>query len=434
MSDEQPTLERRIGLAGLVVYGVGDMLGSGVYALVGKVAGTMGTAVFLAFLGSFAAALLTALSYASIGSRHPRAAGVAYVADRAFGKPFLSYVLGLAMVASGLTSMATQSRAFSGYFLGLLGLEASPATTVTVILGFLAALTIVNLRGIRESVALNALCTLVEVSGLLLVIAVSVPHWGSVDLLVPPAGATLGPSLFLQGALLTFYAFIGFEDMLNVTEEVKDPKRTFPLAVLLAVSIAAAVYVAIGISAVSVVAPADLAGSGQPLVDVVRRAAPWFPPGAFSVIALFAITNTALLNFVMGSRLVYGLSRQALLPAALGAIHPTRRTPHVAILALLAIVVVLALAGDIAQLASATSVLLLGSFAVVHAALLALRRRPDEPKGAFEVPAVVPVAGIAVCAALLTQAKPAALLIAGALVGGIALLYVVTRRATRPRP
>lgn len=428
-SGQAPTLERRIGLLALAVYGIGDMLGSGIYALVGKVAGVMGTAVFLAFLGSFVAALLTALSYASLGSRYPRAAGGSYIAGRAFGRPLLSYVLGLAMVASGLTSMATQARAFSGYLLGLAGITPSVPSTGAVILGFLAVLTAVNLRGIRESVALNVVCTVVEVAGLLLVVAVCLPHWGTVSYLEPPPGATLGPSLLLQGSVLTFYAFIGFEDMLNVTEEVKDPQRTFPVAVMIAVLVAAAVYTAVALSVVSVVAPGELAASGQPLVDVVRRAAPWFPPAAFSAIALFAITNTALLNYVMGSRLVYGLSTQELLPRALGRIHPTWHTPHVAILSLLAIVAVLALVGDIAQLASATSVLLLGSFAVLNVALIVLRRRPGEPRGSFEVPAIVPAGGAAVCMALLTQARPAALLIAGALVAGIVVLYA----AVRPR-
>lgn len=422
-----------MGLGALIVYGVGDMLGSGIYALIGKAAGIMGNAVWLAFVASMIAAVLTGLSYASLGSRHPRAAGIAYIAQRAFGQPFLSYLLGLAVVASGLTSMATQSRAFAGYFLGLLGINAAnPGAAVVVILAFIGVLTFINFWGMRESTWLNFVCTAVEVSGLFFIIAVGVRFWGGeINYLETPAATAAGGGitfpLVLSGAVLTFFSFVGFEDMLNVTEEVKDPARNFPIAVLAALAITTVIYIAVGVTAVSVVPHAELAASGQPLVEVVKRAAPWLPTGAFSFIALFAITNSALLNYIMGSRLVYGMARQGLVPRQLGAVHPHRRTPHIAIFALLVIVLVLALSGNVAQLASATSVLLLGVFIVVNAALIVLKRRPDEPRGFFEVPTIVPVAGVLMCAVILWHAKPAALLIALALLVGIALLYFVMR-------
>jgi len=422
-----------MGLGALIIYGVGDMLGSGIYALIGKAAGVMGNAVWLAFLASMIAALLTGLSYASLGSRHPRAAGVAFIAQRAFGQPFLSYLLGLAVVASGLTSMAAQSRAFSGYFLGLLGIDAARSgPAIAVILGFIAVLTFINFWGMRESTWLNLLCTSVEVCGLFFVIAVGARFWGGEMnyLETPTAAAGVGAITFplvLSGAVLTFYSFVGFEDMLNVTEEVKDPRRNFPIAVLTALAITTVIYMAVSLTAVSVVPHAELAVSGQPLVEVVKRAAPWFPSGAFSFIALFAITNTALLNYIMGSRLVYGLARQGLVPRQLGAVHPRRRTPHIAIFTLLVIVLILAISGNVAQLASATSVLLLGVFIVVNAALIVLKRRSEEPRGSFEVPIAVPTLGILTCAVILWHAKPAALLTALALVGGIALLYLLIR-------
>jgi len=240
----------------------------------------------------------------------------------------------------------------------------------------------------------------------------------------------LGPALALQGAVLTFYSFIGFEDMINVTEEVKEPERNFPIAVGLALVIVTVVYLAVSISAVSVVPHRELAESKKPLVEVVLRAWPAFPPLVFGLIALFAITNTGLLNYIMGSRLVYGMARQGLLPQWLGAVHPRRRTPHRAIFTLMVIVAVLALVGDIAVLASATSALLLCVFVVINAALVVLRRRPGEPLGRFEVPVVVPIGGIVVCLLLLTQVRLHALLIAGALLAGIAGLYFVTGRKT----
>jgi basic amino acid/polyamine antiporter, APA family len=227
--------------------------------------------------------------------------------------------------------------------------------------------------------------------------------------------------------VLTFYSFVGFEDMINVSEEVKNPRRNFPIAVVVALAITTVLYLAISVTAVSVLPFAELGASRQPLVDVVVRAAPGFPRAAFSFIALFAIVNTGLLNYIMGSRVVYGMARQGFVPRVLGRVHPTRRTPHIAILTLMVIVTALALSGDVGRLASATSALLLAVFIVVNAGLIVLQRRRDEPKGAFEIPMLVPAAGIVVCAILLTFADPKALLTAGILLAGIALLYFVMR-------
>jgi amino acid transporter len=234
-------------------------------------------------------------------------------------------------------------------------------------------------------------------------------------------------TLILQGAVLTFYSFVGFEDMINVAEEVKNPRRNFPIGVLTALAITTVIYIAVSITAVSVVDYNTLRASDQPLVEVVRRAAPWFPPGAFTLIALFAITNTALVNYIMGSRLVYGMARQGFVPRVLGTVHPVRRTPHIAILVLMVIVIVLAFTGGIRQLASATSVLLLSVFTLVNASLIVLQRRPNEPKGGFEIPAFVPFLGILVCLAVLRHAEWEAIRTAGFLILGIALLYFIAR-------
>ncbi|HEX8234905.1 MAG TPA: amino acid permease [Abditibacteriaceae bacterium] len=457
VTNDGPALARTMGLGALIIYGVGDMLGAGVYSVIGRWAGTMGNALWMAFVASMVAALLTGLSYASLGSRYPRAAGASFITHRAFHKPFLSYIVGLAVVASGLTSFATQSRAFSGYFLGLIGQSlpgaesalppANPLTVIAIILAFILALTFINFWGMRESTVLNLICTFVEVSGLIIVVIVGARFWGSVNYLeVPAAAQTSGsgvggwfwPTFILQGAVLTFYSYVGFEDMINVTEEVKDPRRNFPIAVMVALGITTLVYIAISITAVSVVPYQALAKSGQPLVDVVTTAAPSFPREVFSFISLFAITNTALLNYIMGSRLIYGMARQGFLPQFLGSVHPARRTPHMAILALMLVVMVLAMSGSVGQLAAATSVLLLTVFIIINAALVVLKRRADEPKGSFEIPTFVPIGGILVCAMMLYHVKaPAATptdphpydprLIALALLLGIAALYAIVR-------
>ncbi len=431
---ENGALARTIGLFALVVYGVGDMVGAGIYGTIGVAAGKMGNTVWLAFTVSMIAALLTGLSYASLASRYPRAAGAAYVTQRAYGWRFLSYVVGLTVTCSGLTSMAAGSRVFAATLQPLVG---SPPVWI-LFLAFLAVLTAVNLRGIKECVWVNMVCTAIEVGGLLFVIAVSVPFVGSVNYLeTPPASGGLALPLVMSGAVLTFYAFVGFEDLLNLAEEVKDPERTMPWGIILAVLCATIIYVAVSIVAISVVPYARLAdpANGAPLAQITKVAAPWMPHQIYTGITLFAVANTALMNFIMGSRLVYGMARQGLLPKALGAVHPKRHTPHRAIIVLAVIVAVLAFSGDISELASATSLLLLLVFGLMNAALVVLKLRKGEARGRFEVPLAIPILGFLICAALVVSrlgnaaAGTRAPLIALILIAGISFLYFVLRPA-----
>lgn len=431
------TLVRTMGLVSLTIYGVGDMLGSGIYALVGKAAGIMGNAVWLAFAASMVPALLTGLSYACIGSRYPRAAGAAYVTHRAYNYTFLSYVVGLAVMASGLTSMATSSRAFADYLgeLHILGPVPFPAIVVAFVL-FVAW---INFRGMRESAWMNAVCTSVEVFGLLFVVAVGARFWGGdVDYFEPPRpGQSLSTGLVLSGAVLTFFSFVGFEDLLNVAEEVKEPERTLPWGIILAMIITTIIYMLVSVTAISVVRHDELAASDAPLLEVVRRAAPWFPQNVFTVVCAFAVSNTVLLNYVMASRLAYGMARQGLLPRFLGHVHPRRRTPHLAILTLMVTVLFLALTTRVKALGEATSLLLLMVFVVVNGALIVLKLRPNEPRGRFEVPIVVPGLGVLACSTLLARSlmdpdKWTALGLASSILLVIVILFFVMRPRAIP--
>jgi amino acid transporter len=426
----QPSLRQSIGPFQLFAYTLGGMLGAGIYGLVGRAAGELGSAVWLGFLVAMVAALLTGLSYASLGSRYPRAGGAAYVTGRAFAWPLLTWMVGLAVMASGLTSVATQSRVVAANLLELTGFAGVPA--VAIALGFLLLVAGIVLRGIRESMWVNILCTAIEALGLVLVLVVGVGWWGTQDLLETPTGEPIGLSFLMTGAILTFFAFIGFEDTLNVAEEARDPRRTLPIGIVAAMLTATALYIAVAITAVSVVPWRELAEAPGPLVEVMARAAPWFPPWGYAAITLFAVSNTALLNYVTASRLMLGMARQGLLPAPLARIHPRRRTPHVAIIALLPVLVALVLAGDIGQLASATVLLLLAVFTVVNLALLVLKRRPGEPHGGFEVPSLVPVGGALVCAALLVNRVLAGDWRAPALAGAILLVVLLGFLLLRP--
>lgn len=422
------SLNRHIGLTFLVLYGVGDILGAGVYGLVGKAAGQMGYAVWLAFLASMIAAGLTGLSYASLGSRFPKAAGASYITMHAFGHQFLSYMIGLAIAASSLTSMATAVRIFSGYFTSYFTQMSIPITMIA----FSLLIAFIIYRGIKETMWMNALCTITEVSGLIFIIIVGLPYLGgeisyfNARTETNPSG-TLTLPLLLSGAVLTFYSFIGFEDILNISEEIKDPKRNLPIGLLLSVAISSVIYILISLVAVSVIPPIELAASQQPLVDVAKKTSPWLPSTVFSFIAMFAVMNTFLLNFTMGSRLFYGMALQGLLPKFLGKLDQKRKTPHISILAILIILLILAFSGNVTDLARATSVILLVSFFVINISLIAFKIKKFDWEGAFQVPMFVPALGSIVCLTMLTQAKKEEAIIALILLGVIAILYFILR-------
>ena len=390
----------------VLFYGLGSMLGAGIYALVGRAAESLGNAVWLAFLAAMIAALLTGLSYACVGGRYAKAGGAAYVTGRALGRPALSYMVGIAVMMSGLTSMATGSQAIAENLEKAVGM-ALPIKFVAIALVFLVGCIIY--RGMKESMWVNILCTVVEASGLLFIIAVGLRFWGGVSYLETPVdtasggiGSGITLALVLQGAVLMFFSFIGFEDILNVSEEVENPKRDIPFGLIGAMLLATLIYMAVAITAVSVMPWQELAASKTPLMEVAHRAAPWFIgiDRVYLGVTIFAIGNTALLNYLMGSRLLYGMSQQGLVPELLGRLHPTRHTPQMAIFVLFGIVSLLILSGGVKPLAEATVLLLLVVFTLVNLSLIVLKRRPGEPTDGFDVPLVVPVLGALVCALL----------------------------------
>jgi APA family basic amino acid/polyamine antiporter len=428
-----PTLRRSIGPFQLALYALGSMLGSGIYGLVGKAAGEAGSAVWLSFVVALAAALLTALSYASLGSRYPKAGGAAYIAQRAFRTPILSYTVGLALVCSGLTSVATQAKIFAANLVELFALEQIPPSFFA--LGFVLVMAGIVFRGIRESMWVNVLCTLIEASGLLIVIAAGMSFWGSVDYFsIPSQRADSGIAIVVvQASVLTFFAFIGFEDTINVAEECRNPQQTVPFGLVTATAVAAILYTAVAITAVSVVPPAELASAPSPLTEVMRRSAPAFPAWAMTSIALFSVANTALVNYITGSRLIYGMAAQGLLPETLGAVHQSRRTPHYAILALVVVLIPLVLIGSITDLAAATVLLLLLVFVVVNLSLVTLIRRTSEKKGKFEVPQIVPILGAGVCSGLLLVRVLSTDWIAPALAAGLLAIILAIYAWHRPK-
>jgi len=425
---EADSLKRVFGLPTLVIYGVGDILGAGIYAVVGKIAGLSGTLVWASFLTAMIVAAFTALSYAELGSRFPQSGGVACFVHRAFRTDWLSILVGWLMFCTCLVSMATLSKAFAGYLNAFV--PAIPAWLI--ILALFSVLAFVNFRGMKESSALNIFCTSVEVAGLLIVILVStlfLSGGGGVNPAVVPNEPASGWTAVVQGAALAFYAFIGFEDIVNVAEEVKNPERNVPRAILLALAIAGAIYILVSWLAIQVLNASELAASSAPLLDVVRRAQPNFPQVIFTIIALFAVLNTALLNFVTASRLLFGMSREGLLPAWLGKLHRRRATPHRTLLVILPIAIFLALSGTLQFLAGTTATLILAMFCLVNLSLLLIKHREPETHG-FRVPYVIPAIALLFDLVLVAFASPASHILALVFVG-IGLLLIPIQKAFR---
>jgi amino acid transporter len=432
-------LARAIGPLMLIVLIVGDILGAGIYALVGRLAGHVGGMVWLPLAIGFAVAALTAASYAELVGKYPRAAGAALYTHRAFGRPLFTFLVAFAVLMSGVSSASAAALMFGGTYLA----QFVDAPRLLAALGFLAAITAVNFLGISHSIKVNLLLTAIEVGGLLIVIGVGLAGilQGAGDAsrafeLSAPRGPVAG---VLAATALGFYALLGFEDSVNLAEESRSPARAFPRALFIGIGVTGTIYLAIAILAVALVGPERLGRSSAPLLDAVTAAGVPFPPRLFALIALLAICNTALMNMIMASRLLYGMAGERIVPRPLARVHPTRRTPYVAIAFTAAIASVLILSSvviedGVAALATTTVVLLLLVFAVVNVAVLVLRRRPVA-HAHFRAPVWAPVLG---AAASLVLASPAAgiaphvYLLAAALVGVGAALWAVNRPRRSP--
>jgi basic amino acid/polyamine antiporter, APA family len=415
--EKEPQLRRVMGPGLLLLFVVGDILGTGVYALTGDVAAEVGGAAWLPFLVAFVIATVTAFSYLELVTKYPQAAGAALYAHKAFGIQFVTFLVAFVVMCSGITSASTASRFFGANFLEGFGISWGPAGVAAIALLFMALLASVNLRGVGESVKLNVVLTIIEATGLMLVLFVGLwafTRGGDIDWARVVAFDTdTEKSAFMAvtaATSLAFFAMVGFEDSVNMAEETKDPTKTFPKVLLSGLMIAGIVYMLVAIVAVALVPVGTLAESDTPLVEVVKAGAPNLPiEDIFPFISMFAVSNTALINMLMASRLIYGMARQHVLPPVLGVVHPRRHTPWVAILFTTAIafglifyVSAFASSSAISVLGGTTSLLLLAVFAVVNVAVLVLRRDVQAAGGHFKTPTVLPIIGFIASVYLVT--------------------------------
>jgi amino acid transporter len=384
----------------LLLFVVGDVLGAGIYALIGEIGGRVGGAIWGAFAVALLLAVFTAFAYAELVTKYPRAAGAALYTNKAFRKPVMTFVVAFAVMCSGITSAATLSRAFGGDYLGEL---VGDVPTTLVAVGFLACVALLNFRGIEESVRTNLVLTLIELGGLVLVVIVAAAALGDGQGDTGRAFEIKQDetvfSAMIGGAALAFYALIGFEDSVNVAEETRNPRRDYPFALFGGLAIAGVIYLAVAILASMVVATNELAESDGALQLVASTGPLGVDRDVFSVIALFALANGALINMIMASRIVYGMSRESIIAPFFGRVHAGRRTPWIAIIFTTALAMILAATGDLSDLADTTVLLLLLVFTVVNISVLVLRK-DKVGHDHFHAPSIIPVIGAIVCVVL----------------------------------
>ncbi len=396
-------LRRGLSLPLLTLYGLGSIVGAGIYVLVGEVAGKAGLQAPLAFLLAAVIAAFTGFSYAELAARYPRSAGEAAYVREAFGRRWLADMTGWAVVLTGIVSSATLARGITGYAALLLPMPQGAVSGTLIIMAFVVLLGLVACWGIVESAWSAAVMTLISVAGLLLVLSAAADSFATLPQRWPdvlPGFSLARWTGIVLGSFLAFYAFIGFEDMVNVAEEVRQPDRTMPAAILLALLIATLLYVAVATVAVLRVSPAELAGSQAPLVAIVGRDS-WLSPTVIAALSAVAITNSVLPQLVMGSRVIYGLAVQGSAPAWFARINAMTQTPLAATLVIVGSVIFLAVLIPLVTLAKITSFIVLLIFAAVNASALWLKLSGRRAVATVDYPIWVSLCGALLCIFLL---------------------------------
>jgi APA family basic amino acid/polyamine antiporter len=429
MVRKHPRLEREIGFWQVVLAGVGIILGAGIYVLIGRAAALSGNAVWMSFLVSALVAMFTGLSYAELSSMFPKAGAEYAYTRKAFGQR-MGFVVGWMLVLSGFVFSSTVALGFAGYFSSLFG---SPVIlTAAVLIALLAA---ILYYGVKESVWFAVVFTLIEASGLVIIIALAAPYLGTVDYLSFPGL----PGIF-QAAALIFFAYIGFEQITRLSEETRRPERNIPRALILSIIITTVLYVLVAVSAVSVLDWQALGSSEAPLADVAARA---LGPGAFtamSVIALFATSNTVLLMMLATSRILYGIGRSFSADNPFARLHSRRRTPWVATLAVMAFSMLFLGVGDIGTVASITDFLIFLTFMIINLAVIRIRYLGYDRIRRFRMPLnigrfpLIPVMGVVSCLVLMACMDATIMIYSIVLVAiGFILFEILNRKGIRAR-
>ncbi len=423
----EPSLRREAGLFQVVTYGVGNIIGAGIYVLVGEASGLAGGLIWLAFLVGAVVALFTGLSYAELSSIYPKAASEYVYLGRAYGNHLLSFLTQWTMLVTEIVAAAAVAIGFAGYFSAEFD---TPELSVAAML--LVVLTIIAIGGVKGSLRLNNVLSLVAIAGLLVVIAAAFGKLGSVSYTSTPNGI----SGVLSATTLVFFAYIGFDNMSNLSEETKQPEKTIPRGLLIAVGITTILYILVGIAAVSLAPLQQLSLSEAPLAYAVSTVLGPFAYDLLTIVALFTTFNTVLVLLIVSSRIVYGMAREGALPKTLGRINKHTKTPIIASVLTLIVALAFLPLGRIGVIAKVTSFGSLLTFALVNLALLHLRRVAPHVQRPFKAPfsvgwlSVTALLGLISGVALLSQFDLLSIVLGLMLpISGILLQVLVGRKS-----
>lgn len=389
-----PRLVRSLTLTHAVLYGLGVTIGAGIYVLVGLAAGRSGMHAPLAFMGAAVVMAFSAASFAELGTRMPVSASEAAYVQAAFRLDWLSLGVGLLVITTAIISAATISVGSAGYVAVFL-----PVSAPWIISGVVLVMGVVACLATVQSVTFAGIMTLIEVGGLVLIIVAGLGHGTEVVTRLPEIWPSAGDSTAWVGiagtTLIAVFAFIGFEHLVNVAEEIREPSRTLPRALFLTLGLTALIYAVVVWIAVTAVPPEELARSSAPLALVFERLT-GLPLVTMSAIAIVATLNGIIVHMIMIARVIYGLADQGHLPKSLTRLNPVTHTPLLATAIGVAAILVLALAVPIAGLADLTARFTLVIFAIVNVALIRIKNRNEAPPpGIFICPRWVPFAGLA---------------------------------------
>jgi amino acid transporter len=452
VDDEDSGLRRSITAKQLFFYTLGDVLGSGIYVLIGLVAAAVGGAFWIAFALGVTVAAITGAAYAELVTKYPQAAGAALYVKKAFGSTALTFLVTVSFLSASFAATGSLATGFASYFATLW--EGPPALLVSLV--FVLALVVVNFIGITESVVMNMVMTFVEISGLIIVMVIGIWYiaQGDADFgVLADISVSGNPALaVLAGIAFSFFAMTGFENTANVAEETIDPHRSFPRSLVGGMVVAGTVYVLVSMAAALTVPTDQLASSDAALLEVVKQGIlPFstdFMTTLFSIIALIAITNTTLVTIVTQPRILYGMAKEDVVPGVFAKIHATRRSPWVGLLFSAAVVAALLITGTIVleagggidlvnRLALVTVVLLLAIYALVIVACLKLRGR-DEHEHTYRANTPLLIVGLVGNLAILGFSiydDPTSLIwCAGLIAVGVVLFLIEYAAGSRNRP
>jgi APA family basic amino acid/polyamine antiporter len=390
MTNNDTKLRRDVTLSLLIFYGLGNIFGAGIYVLVGKIAGISSYYTPFAFILACIIVFFTALSYAELSSRYPYSAGEALYVKKAFNSNTLSFIIGLMIALSGILSSATILNGFYGYLSQFIELN---KTFVSIVV--CSSLCFIAIVGISKSLKVALVFTLIEIFGLAMIIFNGFIHLDftsiQVSTLIPNFEISVWYTISI-GAFLAFYAFIGFEDMVNIAEEVKNPTKTMPKAILIVLVVSTLIYILISLISILTIEPDTLSHSNAPLSDVYKTLTGQ-EAVILSLIGMFAVINGALIQIIMVSRLFYGMANNSWLPKIFASVNAKTNTPIFATIVATIIILIFALWLPLVTLASLTSFFIFIIFTFMNVALIKIKLQEEICEDTICIPMFVPVIG-----------------------------------------